>query len=496
MKEHTQTMGIRKWAGDDLIELQKEPLDALQALVEPYAPCIIQGCIPTPDEDGKTYTVSPGFVALKGKIVRFDGKTKANLPLYLGLDCKTENRAYADGGNKPIKYQYVAKELNEDTADDSCLTITADDSANPHLVDTLGITQKLDRVGGDASHVKVAFKDEGTDTKDFKSGNTLAKMFAGIKKWLDGKVDKIDGKGLSEANFTKEEKEKLQNLKIGLDGFSIYKANYNGIDTSETVSRSIDTYFPDTVLNGRSLQVGDLFIANNTQSYLFRVKSISGTTFTATYLASLRGETGETGPQGAEGLGIWRSTTSTSTSTSSIALSTITIPTGRSVKVGDLIIANATYSYLYRVTAVSSTTATVTYLTSLRGATGAQGAQGAAGTNATTTAVATTSTNGLMSKEDKSKLDNLFVASGFYDGSSVTFLKGSGTVTTSSTGLYMLSINGNLSGMLLVTSTNGLIARYSIPTNLIEGKTRYSINLSTVTGTATNGSFRFVLLTV
>ena len=155
MKEHTQTMGIRKWAGDDLIELQQEPLDALQALVTPYAPCIIQGCVPTPNDDGKTHTVSPGFVALKGKIVRFDGMAKAFLPLHLGLDCKTVNRVYADGGNKPIKYHYVAKELNEDTADDSCLTITADDSSNPHLVDAMGITQKLDREGGNASNVKV-----------------------------------------------------------------------------------------------------------------------------------------------------------------------------------------------------------------------------------------------------------------------------------------------------------------------------------------------------
>ncbi len=86
------------------------------------------------------------------------------------------------------------------------------------------------------------------------------------------------------------------------------------------------------------------------------------------------------------------------TATTSISFSTISIPTGRSVKVGDLIIANSTYSYLYRVTAMSSTTATVTYLTSLRGATGA---------NATTTAIATTSSAGLMSKDDKKKLDTM-----------------------------------------------------------------------------------------
>ncbi len=110
------------------------------------------------------------------------------------------------------------------------------------------------------------------------------------------------------------------------------------------------------------------------------------------------GTNGKDGAKGDEGLGIWRSSTSTSTSTTSISISSITIPSGRSVKVGDLIIANNTYSYLYRVTAVSSTTATVSYITSLRGATGA---------NATTTATATQSSNGLMSSTDKKKLDGI-----------------------------------------------------------------------------------------
>lgn len=79
---------------------------------------------------------------------------------------------------------------------------------------------------------------------------------------------------------------------------------------------------------------------------------------------------------GKEGLGIFRSTTSTSTGTTSISISTITVPEGRSLKVGDLIIANSTYSYLYRVTAVNASTVTVIYLQSLRGATGSRGATG------------------------------------------------------------------------------------------------------------------------
>ena len=105
-------------------------------------------------------------------------------------------------------------------------------------------------------------------------------------------------------------------------------------------------------------------------------KLTDGTTTTFNVKNGSKGSTGATGAKGAEGLGIFRSSSSTSTGTTSITKSTITIPTGRSIKVGDLIIANSTYSYLYRVTAVNSSTVTVTYLTSLRGATGATGATG------------------------------------------------------------------------------------------------------------------------
>lgn len=82
------------------------------------------------------------------------------------------------------------------------------------------------------------------------------------------------------------------------------------------------------------------------------------------------------GEDGINGLSIYRSTASAGTSTTSIAFNTVTVPAGRSIQVGDLIIANTTYSYLYRVTAISGTTLTVTYLQSLRGATGAKGDTG------------------------------------------------------------------------------------------------------------------------
>lgn len=199
MKEHFQDYGVRKWAGDDLIELQGEPLAALQALVEPYAPCIIQGCEVTENGNGGI-TVSPGLVALKGKdskgnacvkIARFAGIESAT-SIYLTLACETVNRAYGDGKVKDIAYDYKAVASTQ-RPDEPFLEISGKEV--PRLVDTLGITQKLDREGGDASDVKVNFAESKTDTytDELKSGNPLSKLFGAIKKWLESIKKKLDG---------------------------------------------------------------------------------------------------------------------------------------------------------------------------------------------------------------------------------------------------------------------------------------------------------------
>ena len=230
MKEHFQDYGIRKWAGNDLIELQSEPLEALQKLVEPYAPCILQGCKTTGNEDG-SITVEAGLVALQGKdfkgedcvkIVRFAGVADTKPPIYITLECEPESRVYGDSQSKAIAYNYKAVATTQEPKK-PYLEINV--SGNKRLVDTLGITQKLDWEGGDASQTKVAFNNEGTDTEDLKSGNTLSKLFGGIKKWLDRKVDKIDGKGLSDENFTKEEKEKLEKIAKEANNYTLPAAS-------------------------------------------------------------------------------------------------------------------------------------------------------------------------------------------------------------------------------------------------------------------------------
>ena len=80
------------------------------------------------------------------------------------------------------------------------------------------------------------------------------------------------------------------------------------------------------------------------------------------------GEDGEDGEDGANGSNIWYSSASATTSTTSIATSTITILNGRTLAVGDLVIASG---LVFSITAKSSTSVTVSYKETIKGADGA-----------------------------------------------------------------------------------------------------------------------------
>ena len=115
MKRHNQTTGIRAWAGEDLIDLQAEPLKAIDAFFAEYDPCIIKGCEVT--TAGGKYNVAPGIVSLEGKdhtgqsvqmVVPFAGVNDVVLPLYLTLANTANTRPYLDGEVKPVSYSYYA----------------------------------------------------------------------------------------------------------------------------------------------------------------------------------------------------------------------------------------------------------------------------------------------------------------------------------------------------------------------------------------------------
>ena len=116
MKEHVQKTGIRQWAGEDFIDLQSEPLKAIEGFLKEYGSCIIQGGHVTSNGNG-TFSVSSGLAALSGKdvegndtfkVVPFAALEKTTLPVYLTLTCSIVERAYMDNKVKPIAYEYKA----------------------------------------------------------------------------------------------------------------------------------------------------------------------------------------------------------------------------------------------------------------------------------------------------------------------------------------------------------------------------------------------------
>lgn len=247
MKEHFQDQGVRKWAGDDLIELQSESLVALQGLVEPYAPCIIKGC-EVSLVSGSNYKVSAGLVALHGndhtgaacvKVARVDEIPSTILPVYLTLTYTTATRVYSDGKSKAVSHNYMANVSTVQPEEGEYLTIGVD--GGPRLVDTLGISAKLEREGGEAKDVKVSFVQASSRNLP-ESGSKLGIIIGLVRKWfadlkalafkdkvaeadlesalstkINNKVDKVTGKGLSENDFTDSLKDKLNGIDAGAE---------------------------------------------------------------------------------------------------------------------------------------------------------------------------------------------------------------------------------------------------------------------------------------
>lgn len=116
MKRHVQQQGVRQWAGDDLIELQAEPLKAVDGFFKEYGSCILQGCDITA-KGNDAYDISAGLIALSGldvdgkpafKVVPFSGITNVVLPVYFTLNYSVVTRPYEDNKVKPIAYDYRA----------------------------------------------------------------------------------------------------------------------------------------------------------------------------------------------------------------------------------------------------------------------------------------------------------------------------------------------------------------------------------------------------
>ena len=138
MKRHVQTTGVRNWSGDAFVELQREPMMALEAVLQDLGDCIVQGCQVSRREDG-TYDVSSGYVALQGidrgvmgdqsaqriLLMPFAGVQSVAMPMYIVPQETVVNRVYNDGASKPIAYVWQAVYSASQPESGGYVTLTA-----------------------------------------------------------------------------------------------------------------------------------------------------------------------------------------------------------------------------------------------------------------------------------------------------------------------------------------------------------------------------------
>ncbi|MFR9545362.1 MAG: hypothetical protein SNJ29_07265 [Rikenellaceae bacterium] len=103
MRRHEQSSGVRKWSGDDLIELQSEALIVLDDFFAQYGDVVINGC------EVSGGTIASGLVNIGGKVMPFAGMTGiTTYPIYLVSSVSSEQREYVDSVVRDIAKIYVA----------------------------------------------------------------------------------------------------------------------------------------------------------------------------------------------------------------------------------------------------------------------------------------------------------------------------------------------------------------------------------------------------
>lgn len=108
MKRHVQYPGLRKWSGNDLMELQGEGLSIADKFLSQYGNCVITGCEISGGD------LLPGLVSIGGMVMPFTGIAGIEaFPVYLVKDERHIQREYADDVVRDIAVEYFARAVQE-----------------------------------------------------------------------------------------------------------------------------------------------------------------------------------------------------------------------------------------------------------------------------------------------------------------------------------------------------------------------------------------------
>lgn len=121
MKRHVQYPGVRKWSGNDLLELQGEGLSISDQFFSQYGDCVICGC----RVEGNS--IAAGLVSIGGMTLPLDAiETVEVFPVYLVEAEEHFQREYADDVVRDIAVRHYAKAVQAKPESGSYIEITAD----------------------------------------------------------------------------------------------------------------------------------------------------------------------------------------------------------------------------------------------------------------------------------------------------------------------------------------------------------------------------------
>lgn len=188
MRRHVQVEGVRRWAGEHIIDLQAEPFKVIDAFFQEFGNCILKGCEVSGTEEGK-YNIASGLVALSGadpegnttfKVAPFAGVENITLPAYFVLNSEVVERQYVDEKMHPVYYEYGVEIVTEKPENRAFLEIGADGARR--FLDVTGVTHKLDK-DGDGKDVTVSFAEAG-ERENVQTGETLSVLWGKVRKWF------------------------------------------------------------------------------------------------------------------------------------------------------------------------------------------------------------------------------------------------------------------------------------------------------------------------
>lgn len=266
---------------------------------------------------------------------------------------------------------------------------------------------------------------------------------------ISGKVDKVDGKGLSSNDFTTTLKTKLEGL-----------SNYDDTEISNAVS-SLQTQLSakqDTISDLSTIRSGAAAGATAVQPSALAAVATSGSYNDLSDSPTvLTGGSQTTTSSEDGGTNVYTFTKSDGTTSTLSVKNGSKGSTGEKGEKGDK---------------------------GDKGDTGDTGPQGPAGTNATTTAVATTTANGLMSSSDKTKLDGIEAGATANTGT-ITGVSANGTsvatsgvadipaATTSAYGVTKLSSSTSSTSTSLAATASAVRSAYVLANGKVTAHSGY-----------------------